>query len=71
MWRPLSDKAIKLSFPPSPKTVSAFVFGTGVAKIQPLSAGAELKHRNRVLGKGEKDSFIDMPGKGGSQQDNA
>lgn len=42
-----------------------------VAGIQPLSAGAELKCRDRVLGKGEKNSFIDLPGKGGSQQSNA
>ena len=32
-------------------------------KIWPLSAGAKLKHRDRVLGKGEKDSFIALPGK--------
>ena len=30
-----------------------------------------LKHRNRVLGKGGKNSFIDLPGKGGSRQANA
>ena len=28
--------------------------GTSVARIRPLSAGAELKCRDRVLGKGEK-----------------
>ena len=28
-----------------------------VAKTQPLSTGAEQKHRDRVLGEGEKDSF--------------
>ena len=42
-----------------------------VAEIRPLSAGAELKHRDRVLGKGEKDSFIALPGKGRPQQVNA
>ena len=42
-----------------------------VAGIQPLSAGAELKCRDRVLGKGEKNSFIALPGKEGSQQANA
>ena len=36
-----------------------------------LSAGAELKCRDRVLGKGEKNSFIALPGKEGSQQANA
>ena len=36
-----------------------------VAKIWPLSASAELKSRDRVLGKGEKDSFTALPGKGG------
>ena len=43
-----------------------------VAKIQPLSASAKLKHRDRVLGRGE-NNFIALPGKsggGGSQQDN-
>ena len=33
------------------------------AEIWPLSASAELKCRNRVLGKGEKDSFIVLPSK--------
>ena len=43
-----------------------------VAGIWPLSAGAKLKQRDRVLGKGErKNSFIALPGKGGSQQGNA
>ena len=41
-----------------------------VAEIQPLSASAELKCRDRVLGKGEKDSFTALPGKGVSQQAN-
>ena len=36
-----------------------------VAEIRPLSARAELKHRDRGLGKGEKNSFIALPGKGG------
>ena len=39
-----------------------------VAGIPPLCAGAQLKRRDRVLGKGEKNSFIALPGKGGSQQ---
>ena len=39
--------------------------------IWPLSASAELKCRDRVLGKGEKNSFIALPDKGGSQQANA
>ena len=39
-----------------------------VARIQPLSAGAKLKCRDSVLGKGEKHSFIALPGKGGPQQ---
>ena len=43
-----------------------------VAEIRLLSAGAELKHRDRVLGKGgKKNSFIALPGKGGSQQAHA
>ena len=41
-----------------------------VAGIKPLSAGAELKCRDRVLGKGGKNSFIALPGKEGSQQAN-
>ena len=41
---------------------------TLVAGIWPLSASAELKCRDRVLGKREKNSFIALPGKGGSQQ---
>ena len=41
-----------------------------VAGIWPLSAGANLKRRDRVLGKGEKKSFIALLGKGGSQQAN-
>ena len=45
--------------------------GIGVAGIRPLSDSAELKCRNRVLGKGEKNSFITLPGKGGSEQTNA
>ena len=32
---------------------------------------AKWKHGDRVLGKGEKGSFIVLPGKGGSQQANA
>ena len=44
---------------------------TSVARIQPLSVGAKLKRRDRVLGKGEKNSFIALPGKGGSQRANA
>ena len=36
-----------------------------VAETRPLSARAELKRRDRVLGKGEKDSFISLPRKGG------
>ena len=43
-----------------------------VPGIQPLSAGAELKCRDRVLGKGgKKNSFIVLPGKGGPHQANA
>lgn len=38
---------------------------TNVARIQLRSAGAELKHRDRVLDKGGKK--IALPGKGGSQ----
>ena len=38
----------------------------GVAEIWPLSAGAKLKRRDRVLSKGEKNSFIALLGKGGS-----
>lgn len=32
--------------------------GSVVARIQPLSASAEYKRGDRVLGEGEKDSFI-------------
>ena len=39
--------------------------GSVVARIQPLSASAEYKRGDRVLGEGEKDSFIALPGKGG------
>ena len=47
-------------------------FGSFIARIHPLSAGAKLKCRDRVLGKGEKkNSFIALPGKGGPQQVNA
>ena len=46
------------------------VAGT-IAGIRPLSAGAKLKRRDRVLGKGGKNSFIALPGKGGSQQASA
>ena len=42
-----------------------------VAGIWPLPAPAELKGRDRVFSKGEKDSFIALSGKGGSQQANA
>ena len=45
--------------------------GTSVARIRPLSAGAELKRRDRVLRKGGKNIFIALPGKGGSQQASA
>ena len=38
---------------------------------QPLSTGAEYKLGDRVLGEGEKHSFIALPGKGGPQQANA
>ena len=37
----------------------------------PLFAGAKLKLRDRVLGKEEKNSFIALPGKGGSGQADA
>jgi len=37
----------------------------------PLCASAKLKCRDRVLGKGEKNSFMALPGKGGPQQANA
>ena len=43
----------------------------GVAEIWPLSACAKLKRRDRVLSKGEKNSFIALLGKGGSQQAHA
>lgn len=33
--------------------------------LKPLSTGAEYKCRDRVLGEGEKDSFIASPSKGG------
>ena len=36
-----------------------------LSEIWLLSASAKLKCRDRVLGKGEKDSFIALPGKGG------
>ena len=36
-----------------------------------LPASAEMRCRDRVLGKGEKNSFIALPGKGGPQQANA
>ena len=42
-----------------------------VAGIRPLSVSAELKFRDRVLGKGEKNSFVALPGKGGSEQAHA
>ena len=38
--------------------------GPSDVETGPLSADAELKCRDRVLGKGEKDSFIALPGKG-------
>ena len=38
---------------------------TVVAETHPLSASAKLKLRDRVLGRGEKDSFTALPGKGG------
>lgn len=38
---------------------------TPVARIWPLSATAELKCRDGVLGKGEKESLIHLLGKGG------
>ena len=51
------------------RSASATVCNSFVAEIWPLSAGAKLKHR--VWAKGEKNSFIALPGKGGSQQANA
>ena len=42
-----------------------------VTGIWPLSAGAELKRRNRVLGKGEKIVLLCCQAKGGPQQTNA
>ena len=42
-----------------------------MAEIRPLSASAKLKHRDRVLDKGEKDGFIALPGKRRSQQADA
>ena len=42
-----------------------------VVRIWPLSASGKLKCRDRVLGKGEKNRFIALPGKGGSRQANA
>ena len=36
-----------------------------VAETLPLSTSAKQKHGDRVLGEGEKDSFIALPGKGG------
>ena len=44
---------------------------TPVARIWPLSATAELKCRDGVLGNRGKNSFIALPGKGGSQPANA
>ena len=37
-----------------------------MAGILPLASGAEWKCRDRVLGEGEKDSFIALSGKGGA-----
>ena len=54
-----------------PRILNPCISVSIVAIIQPLSAGAELKRRDRVLGKGEKNSVIALPGKGGSQQANA
>ena len=44
---------------------------TTIVRIEPLCAGAEVKCKDRILGKGEKNSFIALPGKGGSEQANA
>ena len=41
------------------------LFAWGVAGIWPLSAGTELKHRDRVLGKGEKIALLLCPTKEG------
>ena len=54
-----------------PGTLQGRLLKAIVAGIRPLSASAELKCRERVLGKGEQNSFIALPGKGGSQQANA
>ena len=42
-----------------------------VAEIQPLSASAELKCRDRVLGKEEKNKFYYFASNSGSEQANA
>lgn len=47
------------------RSLAAGLVKISVAKIRPLSAGAKLKCRDRVWGKGEKDSFIVLPGKRG------
>ena len=39
--------------------------GETVAKTQPLCTDAEFNVGDRVLGEGEKNSFIALPGKGG------
>ena len=40
-------------------------------KTWPLCTGVKLNLRDRVLGEVEKNSFIDLPGKGGTQQPHA
>ena len=58
--------------PPNPHLKSGSSgFAQCVSEIWPLSARAKFKQRDRVLGKGEKNSFIALPGKGGSQQAHA
>ena len=42
-----------------------------VVETWPLTTSAEEKNEDKVLGEGEKNSFIALPGKGGSQQANA
>ena len=57
-WPPLHP-------PPSKLSLFSLLFPLNLAKTQPLSTSAKKKRRDRVLGEGEKNSFIALLGKGG------
>ena len=58
-----------------PESLSSLGYGspdiTAVAEIPPLYTGARLNLGDRVLGEVERNSFIALPGKGGTQPANA